>query len=139
MTVLKTLCSVCLVFLLLACSSHIQPSADLAKRFRDDFTSALRWKQYKVAAGHMQEEKHRKEFLARFDELRDLHIVDVKLLDVQSSDAEQRFDTDIEMEYYLPPSVTLKTFRFQQSWEFNQGENPMKQGYFIVTPFPDFP
>jgi len=43
------------------------------------------------------------------------------------------------MDYYLLPSVSVKTFRFEQSWEFFGGDDQPQNGYFIVTPFPKFP
>jgi hypothetical protein len=43
------------------------------------------------------------------------------------------------MDYYLLPSVTVKTFRFDQTWLFFSGDETELQGFFITTPFPDFP
>lgn len=136
---LRTLCAFVLVSLLVACASQMTvPSAKLGEKYRKDFNSALRWKQYKVAASHMQPEL-RSEFLAIFDELKDIHIVDVRVVDAQSFDENSRFETTLEMDYYLLPSVTVKTFRFDQSWEFQGSEEQPQRGYSIVSPFPEFP
>lgn len=135
---LKTLCGFTLVSILFACASQVTPSAKLGGKYREDFNSALRWKQFKVAASHMQPE-FREEFLATFDELRDIHIVDVRVVDVQSFEENRRLETTLEMDYYLLPSVTVKTFRFNQSWEFRGGEDLSQAGYVIVSPFPEFP
>ena len=105
---------------------------------RDDFMNALRWKRYQVAASLMQPE-YGQEFLKTFRTLKDIHIVDVRLLDIKRSAEGWRFDTTMEMDYYLLPSVTVKTFSFDQTWEFFSGEDSKGQAYFIVTPFPDFP
>ncbi len=105
---------------------------------RDDFMNALRWKRYQVAASLMQPE-YAQEFLKTFRTLKDIHIVDVRLLDIKRSAEGWRFDTTMEMDYYLLPSVTVKTFSFDQTWEFFSGEGSKEQAYFIVTPFPDFP
>jgi len=123
---------------LLACSHHITPSAKLGAMFRDDFSNALRWKQFKVASEHMQPEIG-KAFMAKFSEMKDLNIADVRLVDVQSYDGESRFDATFEMDYFILPSVTLKTFRFEQSWEFLTEPGQVQGRYVIVTPFPDFP
>ena len=71
--------------------------------------------------------------------MKDIDITDVKLADLQIYDEGQRFETTVEMEYYLLPSVTVKTFRFDQTWLFFAGADPAHQGFFIATPFPDFP
>jgi hypothetical protein len=51
----------------------------------------------------------------------------------------RRFETTIEMDYYILPSITVKTFRFEQTWVLFDGEDPALQGFLIVTPFPEFP
>lgn len=135
---IKVLCGFVLVLSLLACGQHVPPSAELGETHRDDFNYALRWKKFKGAAEYMRPE-HRKAFLATFDKLKDIHIIDVREVSVEPFDENQRFDTTLEMDYYLLPSVSVKTFRFEQSWEFFGGEDQPQNGYFIVTPFPEFP
>ncbi len=134
----KRLCCLVLLLLLTACSSHMQPPAKLAELSRGEFKNALRWKQYEVAAGLMLPE-HRKAFMKTFSALKDIHIVDVKFTDVQPAKDNQGFETTIEMEYYLLPSVTVKTFSLDQTWVYFEGEDPTHQGFFIATPFPAFP
>lgn len=127
-----------LVALLTACGNHMPPTSSLAEMSREDFMSAMRWKRFQVAASLMQPEL-RQDFMATFTPLRDIHIVDVRLLDVQSFDDERRFEASLEMDYYLLPAVTVKTFGFTQSWQYFTGEESEKPGFFIVTPFPAFP
>lgn len=134
----KSFYGLVLVLLLTACSAHLPPTAKLAEMSRDDFMAAMRWKRFQVAASLMQPEL-RQEFLANFAPLRDLHIVDVRLLDVQTFDDGARFETALEMDYYLPPSVTVKTFAFNQRWQYFSGEGSPHQGFMIITPFPAFP
>lgn len=135
---LKLLCVSVLVLLLTACSSHLQPTVELGEMSRDDFMSAMRWKRFKVAASLMQPE-HRQGFMKTFSSLKDIDITDVRLMDLQTSEEGWRFETRVEMDYYLLPSVTVKTFRFDQTWLFFSGDETELQGFFITTPFPDFP
>ena len=134
----KGLCVLVLALIVVACSSHIQPTAKLGERSRDTFMSDLRWKSFKDAASLMQPE-HRQDFMKTFTALKDIDITDVKLIDLQISEEGRRFETTVEMEYYLLPSVTLKTFRFDQTWMFFDGDDPEQQGFLITTPFPEFP
>ncbi|MBE0574754.1 MAG: hypothetical protein IH613_02550 [Desulfuromonadales bacterium] len=134
----RLLCSFMLVLLLAACSSHVQPPAELGEMSRNDFMTAMRWKNFKAAASHLQPE-HRQAFMKTFTSLKDIDITDVRLADLQIYDEGQRFETTVVMEYYLLPSVTVKTFSFDQTWLFFAGADPAHQGFFIATPFPDFP
>ena len=136
---LKRLSALVLVLFLVACSSHTQaPPEKLGEMSRDDFMSALRWKQYMVAASLMKPE-YREDFMATFRALKDIHIVDVRLIDLKITEEGRRFDTTIEMDYYLLPSVTVKTFLFTQTWVYFDGEDPALKDFLVVTPFPKFP
>jgi hypothetical protein len=124
--------------MLTACSGPAKPSEDIGEMSRDDFMNAMRWKQYRVAASLMQPE-YGQDFLKTFRALKDIHIVDVRLLDVKTSAEGRRFETTMEMDYYLLPSISVKTFSFDQTWEFFSKDDSKAQAFFIVTPFPDFP
>ena len=139
LNVIKILGSAAILFSLLACSSHLdKPVTEVAEMSRDDFMNALRWKQYKVAAEFMLPD-NRKDFLATFRKLKDIHITDVRLLDLQETAEGRRFETSIEMDYYLLPSVSVKTFSFSQDWVYFAGEDSSQKGFRIITSFPDFP
>ena len=139
LNVMKVLGSAAILFSLLACSSHLDtPVTEVAEMSRDDFMNALRWKQYKVAAEFMLPE-NRKDFLATFRKLKDIHITDVRLLDLQEKAEGRRFETSIEMDYYLLPSVSVKTFSFDQDWVYFAGKDSAQKGFRIITSFPDFP
>jgi hypothetical protein len=136
---MKVLFSATVFFSLLACGSHLDKSVnELGEMSRDDFMNALRWKQYKVAADFMLPE-NRKDFLTTFNKLKDIHITDVRLLDLQETAQGRRFEASVEMDYYLLPSVSVKTFNFDQTWVYFAGEDSPQSGFRIITSFPDFP
>ena len=136
---MKALCSAAILFSLLACGSSFDKSVnEVGEMSRDDFMNALRWKQYKVAADFMLPD-NRKDFLATFNKLKDIHITDVRLLDLQETAEGRRFETSIEMDYYLLPSVSVKTFSFDQDWVYFAGEDSSQKGFRIITSFPVFP
>ena len=134
----KKLCGFVLVSMLVACSGHIQSPTTLAELSRDEFMDAMRWKRFEVAASLMLPE-HRKDFMKTFMPLKDFQVTDVKIISLQPSDENRRFEMTIEMEYYLMPSVTVKTFSFDQTWVYFDGDDPTQQGFLITTSFPDFP
>jgi len=138
----KMLCCFVLVLMLTACGIHQQYSqkqtAKLAELTQEDFKDAMVWKKFDAAASLMLPE-HRKEFLKTFRPLKDIQITDFKTIYLQPSDENRRYDATIEIEYYLLPSVTVKTFSFDQTWVYFDGDDPTQQGFLITTSFPDFP
>ena len=135
----KRWCLLMIVLSLFACSStRLQPIGTIGEMSRNDFMNAMRWKRFKDAASFMQAD-HRQDFMAIFTPLKGLHITDVRLASLQESAEDRRFEASFEMDYYLLPSVTVKTLSFDQTWVFFDGDDPAKQGFIIVSPFPAFP
>ena len=135
---MKVLGSAAILFSLLACSSHLdKPVTEVAEMSRDDFMNALRWKQYKVAAEFMLPE-NRKDFLATFRKLKDIHITDVRLLDLQETAEGRRFETSIEMDYYLLPSVSVKPSASLRTGFILLVKILHKKGSESSPPFPTF-
>ena len=138
-SVFRLLFMVFLGLALLACSGPMQPPVNIGEKSQEDFMSALRWKQYQAAASLMQPE-FRQEFIQTFNAFRDdLHISDVRVVNLQVFEEGRRRETAVEMDYYLLPSVRVKTFRFDQIWLYSEGSDSQPEGFFIVTPFPEFP
>jgi hypothetical protein len=129
--------------MLVSCGVHqkfeLKQNAKLGEMSRDDFMDAMRWKQFDVA-GSLLLPVHRKHFMKTFVPLtKDIQITDVRLAYLQSSEENKRFEMSVEMDYYLLPSVTIKTFSFDQTWLYFDGEDSKPKGFFVTTPFPDFP
>ena len=139
MTGRKLLCGFFIMLVLFGCNYHDKQVAEVGDNSLEDFTSALRWKQYQVAASLMQPE-FRQEFINTFTAFKDdLHISDVRQVAMQSFEQGRRIETVIEMDYTLLPSITLKTFTFDQIWIYTEESETAQGGFFIVTPFPEFP
>ncbi len=138
----KRLCCLVLILMLAACAVQqkleFNQVTDLGEASRDDFMKSLRWKRFKIAASLITPE-HRQDFMTTFGPLRDINITDVRLAHLQPDADGRRFETTIEMDYYLLPSVTVKTFSFDQTWVYSDGDGSTPKGFFITTPFPEFP
>lgn len=128
-----------LVLALIGCNYHSKQVAETGDDSLQDFNSALRWKQYQVAASLMQPE-FREEFITTFSAFRDdLHISDVREVSRQTFEEGRRIETVVEMDYTLMPSIVVKTFSFDQVWVYSEESDTSPGGFFIVTPFPEFP
>ena len=135
----KFFCVFIMVLTLAGCNYHEKQVTEIRENSLEDFISALRWKQYQVAASLMQPE-FRQEFIKTFTAFKDdLHISDVRQVAMQSFEQGRRIETVIEMDYTLLPSITLKTFTFDQIWVYTEDSDTAEESFFIVTPFPAFP
>lgn len=131
-------CCVVLV-IIIGCSKQLQPVGKIGDLSRKDFMKALRWKQYQEAANFMLPE-YQDDFVATFSELRDdLHISDVRLIKSNFLQEGHRVETTMEMDYFLLPSVVVKTFTFEQVWLYHQGNDDKSGKFLIITSFPQFP
>ena len=95
MTGRKLLCGFFIMLVLFGCSYHDKQVAEIGDNSLEDFVSALRWKQYQVAASLMQPE-FRQEFIKTFTAFKeDLHISDVRQVAMQSFEQGRRIETVI--------------------------------------------
>ena len=107
-------------------------------RVQDDFMQRLRWRDVQGAANHFTA-PHRESFLQHFSEADELNITDVRLLSAEYVAEGERMETELEVEYFLLPSVTVKTFRFQQQWGFFRSGEKLPGKWRITSHFPEFP
>jgi hypothetical protein len=102
----------------------------------DNFVKYLRYQLY-PAAGSYYSPDLREAFLNQMEKVKGLSVTDVRLVRVDVKDAGERVDTRLEVDYYLLPSVTVKTLHVEQVWRYRQ--DPLEgEGFFITTPFPKF-
>lgn len=130
-------------FLLLLCGfavacAPLGPDLRECRRTVEDFAHTLRWQRYDEGALFFAADQ-RPGFQAALIGRRDLQITDVRVLNV-SPDARDRCGSAVlEMDYYILPSVTLRTLRIEQNWA-SLTEGPASgRGLRIVTPFPAIP
>ena len=113
------------------------------KKQREDsvegFKHALRFDEYQVAASYLVPE-HRAAFLELFRAMeKDLTIVDVRIEEITVLGEGEKVDVFLEFDYYLLPSVAVKTFRFDHTWVIHKTDPERDGVYLIETPFPVFP
>lgn len=123
--------------LLVSCSMLSSPSGNFS-RASQSYLQSLRWMDFPGAARYMSAQ-NRDNFIQQFLSLEGLHVVDARLESVVYEDDETRAGTRMVLEYYLLPSVTVKTFRVFQGWSYER-KDPYSSGTWkITTPFPPFP
>lgn len=123
--------------LLLTACALVAPPEPFVPAQRD-FADRLRWRDFAGAARHMAPEEQ-DDFRRRFAELTDLNIIEVRLDSADFTADGKRVNTWNSIEYFLLPSATVKTFRFEQAWELAGGDRWHAGAWQIATPFPAFP
>ena len=126
-----------LLFLMLCGCGVLNSREGDRKAAFDNFTKYLRYQLYPAAASYFAPEL-RDEFLDRMERVKGLNVTDVRLVRVDVKEDGTRVDARLEMDYYLLPSVTVKTLRIDQVWRHRE-DSPEGNGFFITTPFPAFP
>lgn len=113
--------------------------SDQGQEALDNFVRALRFGEYATASSYLVSE-NRQAFLDIFEPLKkDLTVIDVQVEQIALTEEGRRADVTLEMEYYLLPSATVKTFRFDQTWTYFDDDKQKTPFYLIETPFPAFP
>jgi hypothetical protein len=130
--------------LLLVCLAGCALSAQVVKpesQFlspQDDFMQRLRWRDYQGAAKHFTE-PHREGFLQQFRGSGDLNVTDVRLESARYVAEGERMETVVVVEYFMLPSVAVKTFRLEQQWTYFREEEKQSGEWLITSVFPVFP
>ena len=99
----------------------------------EQFTEAMRWKDYQGAARHLQPEVQGS-FLELFREDEDLMVVDSRILRVDLHGKEGWAEAEYQLEYYYLPSSRIKKWLWTQRWK--QAENITKPGIWLIENAP---
>lgn len=117
----------------------INPPAKQGEMALEEFVRALRLEEYQAAASHLAPE-YRQDFLDTFTPLKkDLTIIDVRIDEITLIEEGKQADVTMEMEYFLLPSASVKTFLFNQTWIYYEAKEKEPAFYQVETPFPPFP
>lgn len=133
----RLLSALLLLALLLGACAVLNPPAEQQQKALDDFIYALRWQRYADAAAFFATD-NRQAFLEQMTSLKDLNITEVRTVRRELSEAGRHAETRLEIDYYLLPSITLKTLAVDQTWRWFAASADSPQGFQIITPFPKF-
>lgn len=100
-----------------------------------DFTQRLRWLDINGASDYFEKEPG-KRFREMFDEVDDLHIVDVRVIRVDMTHPDSA-TVNFEYQYYELPSVTVQTRKVEQEWILHNESGRGTGEWKIASNFPD--
>jgi len=105
----------------------------------NDFMKRLRWKDYNGAAKYFTEGGS-EPFLEQLRQTeKDLNITDVRLDSAEFHAPDQTMASWLVVDYFLLPSNSLKSFRFELQWHYREGGEKLLGTWRITSHFPPFP
>ncbi|MBN2428048.1 MAG: hypothetical protein JXK94_06915 [Deltaproteobacteria bacterium] len=104
-----------------------------------EYMMYLRWQDFHDAATFMVKE-NQAAFLEDFSGKEDLNITDLTLVNQAATANPNEYQVVLRLEYFLLPSNTVRTKDIHQTWVLILDPKSIKpKGWFIATPFPEFP
>jgi hypothetical protein len=126
-----------LLLTLSACQSihYMNVGEDFDKGTRS-YLKMVRWNELDNAPLSFVDEPLREEFEKRVKGRKEVQIADyrVKYMDCRPEKGEG--EVTVEWDYYIPPSVKLKTVEDAQKWRYIEKED--KKGWMLKTLLPEF-
>ena len=126
-----------LLLMLSACQSihYMNVETDFDKGTKG-YIKMVRWNELDNAPLSFVDEPLREEFAKRVKMRREVQIADyrVKRKDCRPETGEG--EVTVEWDYYIPPSIKLKTVEDAQKWRYI--EKLEKQGWMLMTLLPEF-
>jgi hypothetical protein len=96
----------------------------------------VRWHEVGTTPLYFVNDPLREEFKKRVEDAKDVKIADYRVKYQDCRPGEGKADVTVEWDYYIPPSITLKTVEDIQKWQyFNTLE---KQGWVLMSLYPEF-
>ncbi len=123
------------VMLVSACS-RVMPFREMYSDPGRSFVQMLRWHDFTGAAGHMEQGPARA-FLARYGEDQDFRIVDASEASMSFSPGDRQGVASYHLEYYILPSATVKSRRFDLEWQYIPGDRLSPGSWRITGFFPE--
>lgn len=133
---IKLLTLIVMLLALTACRT-IYGSASVFQKNSEDYNRMLRWQELDKAATTFVTERMQGEYRQRAEAVRDVKIADYRLISQECHPDKGEAEVRIEIDYYRPPSVTLKTVEDVQKWRYVDGGK--NGGWRLETLVPEFP
>jgi hypothetical protein len=114
-----------------ACRALFPPAAGLDSATRE-YHQLLRWREWDMAAAYAARE-NLDLFKERMAAAKEVRIVDYRLKQLELDQAGTSGEVEVELDYYLTGSPTLRSATDRQKWRYTQ-----ESGWRLTTLPPDF-
>jgi len=122
------------LLLMLAACRTLTGTGESLQRSVGEYNRMLRWQERGEAVARFVLPLHQPGYLRLTGGDQAPHIVDYRIGSVSWQTPGRVAVVPVELDYYLPPSVTVKTTVDSQEWSYTEG-----QGWQITSRPPEFP
>ncbi len=129
-----TLCTVSAMLLVLTACRALNGTGEDLQRSVSAYNRMQRWQEGSEAVARFVVPLHQPDYLRHATGDQAPHIVDYRIGQLTWQTPGSVALVPVELDYYIPPSVTVKTIVDQQEWHYTEG-----QGWQITSPPPEFP
>jgi len=137
MNIYRMLLASAALLILSACQSihNSKVAEDFDKASRGYFRM-VRWNDLDKAPLSFVDDTLREEFEKRVKDAREVQIADYRVKYMECRPEKGDAEVTVEWDYYIPPSIKLKTVEDPQKWRYIEEEK--RKGWMLMTLFPEF-
>ena len=103
-------------FMLLSCATDRSAQKSFAEIY-NDYNKYLRWGEFDQLSLYVSESIY-DEFRKRVKDLKDVRVVDIRELKMDYDEIHGKAEVDVEIDYYYPSSLQLRTIEDTQQWVY---------------------
>jgi hypothetical protein len=96
----------------------------------------IRWHEFDKSTLFYVDEPLREDFQKRVNAFEEVKVVDYRIKNQECWPKKGTAEVTVEWDYYIPPSVTVKTVKDPQKWRYIEEEN--RRGWLLTTILPEF-
>jgi hypothetical protein len=133
---LKLLVLVALLMLSACHSLHISKVAEDFDKGSRSYFRMVRWNELDKTPLYFVDDTLRAEFEKRVKAAKDVQITDYRVKYLECRPEKGDAEVTVEWDYYIPPSIKLKTVEDPQKWRYIEEE--ARKGWILMTLLPEF-
>ncbi len=96
----------------------------------------IRWSEFDKSTLFYVDDPLRDEFQKRVDDVSEVKVVDYRVKNLVCRPKEGTAEVTVEWDYYIPPSITIRTIKDDQKWRYLEEEK--RKGWLLTTLLPEF-
>ncbi len=124
-----------LLVLLAACQT-LSVALEQFDRTSREYNHMVRWEEFAMANVTFVDKGIRGEYDKRVEAAKGVKVVDFRVVSYECQPEKGTATVNVEFDYYILPSATVKTVRDTQKWVYREG--PEEKGWRLTTLLPDF-
>ncbi len=102
------------------------------------YNKMVRWQEQENACLLYVDQSIRDQFLERVKAAKEVKIVDYRIKTLECETDRKHATATVEMDYYIPPSTTVKTLEDVQKWTYVEDEVKDVFGWRLTSLLPEF-